>query len=427
MKQIKPVLLALVVAPVILAAEPSLTVSQVRQRYPWDGSVDIDYTISSYGAEADPNDYTVAFSFTTVTNGVAVSKTLANFQTYASCDLPSTEGSHRVTWNGADDGCNGLFSTNVSFTGTLYRDATTASEAAYMIVDVSAGPSAEAYPVRYASDAVDASQFNKGLYKTTRIVFKRIPAGSFWMGVGVVNASNDRNGNVASADALRQYVQLTQDYYLAIFETTLAQYYQVCGGTATTDMKPKRSVFCGSTVDTAIANFNSRLSGRAKCRGSAVTGFSLPTEAQWERACRAGTLSSVYTGVNIDNQNAANNIRAALCSCNSSVPTGYRVVGSYDPNPWGFYDMYGNACEWCSDFFGDYPAPPEGMAWDETNPLVNPTGPETGTVHCIRGGCADSGWNVIISGKRQNCPSTPTNSNHYRNGFRVALTLPENN
>ena len=86
MKQIKPVLLALVVAPVILAAEPSLTVSQVRQRYPWDGSVDIDYTISSYGAEADPNDYTVAFSFTTVTNGVAVSKTLANFQTYASCD-----------------------------------------------------------------------------------------------------------------------------------------------------------------------------------------------------------------------------------------------------------------------------------------------------------------------------------------------------
>lgn len=427
MKQIKPVLLALVVAPVISAAEPSLTVDRVRQRYPWDGSVDIDYTISGYGAEADPNDYTVVFSFTTVTNGVAVSKTLANFQTYASCDLPRTAGSHRVTWNGVDDGCRGLFSTNVSFTGTLYRDATTASEAAYMIVDVSVGPSAATYPVRYALDAVDASQFNKDLYKTTRIVFKRIPAGSFWMGEGVINTSNNRNGNVAPADALRQYVQLTQDYYLAIFETTLAQYYQVCGGTATTDKKPKRSVFCGSTIDTAIANFNSRLSGRATCRGAAVSGFSLPTEAQWERACRAGTLSSVYTGVDISCQADATAINYVLCSCSTSEPTGYRPVGSYDPNPWGFYDMYGNACEWCSDFYGGYPAPSEGMAWDETNPLVDPTGPETGTIHCIRGGCVDSGWNVIISGKRQNYPGTPTSSNHYRNGFRVALTLSGNN
>ena len=427
MKRIKPLLLALVAAPAIASAEPSLTVDQVRQHYPWDGSVDIDYTISGYGAGVDPNDYTVVFSFTTVTNGVAVSKTLANFQTYASCDLPRTAGSHRVTWNGADDGCRGLFSTNVSFTGTLYRDATTASEAAYMIVDVSAGPSAAAYPVRYASDAVDASQFNKDLYKTTRIVFKRIPAGSFWMGEGVINTSNNRNGNVAPADALRQYVQLTQDYYLAIFETTLAQYYQVCGGTATTSTKPKRSVFCGSTVDTAIANFNSRLSARATCRGAAVTGFSLPTEAQWERACRAGTLSSVYTGVNIGYQGAANNISGALCSCGNSNPADYYPVGSYAPNPWGFYDMYGNACEWCSDFYGAYPAPPEGMAWDETNPLVDPTGPETGTIHCIRGGCRDSGWNVIISGQRQNFPGTPTTSNHYRNGFRVALTLPGNN
>ena len=427
MKPIKPLLLALAAVPVIASAEPSLTVDRVQQRYPWDGAVDIDYTISGYGAGVDPNDYTVAFSFTTVTNGVPVSKTLANFQTYASCDLPNTAGPHRVTWNGADDGCRGLFSTNVSFTGTLYREATTASEAAYMIVDVSAGPSAAAYPVRYASDAVDASQFNKDLYKTTRIALKRIPAGSFWMGEGVVNASNNRNGNVAPASARRQYVQLTQDYYLAIFETTHSQYYLVCGGSASTAMTPKRNVFCGATVDTAIVNFNNRLSEKATCRGAAVTGFSLPTEAQWERACRAGTLSSVYTGVNINLQTDATAINGALCSCNRSVPQTYRSVGSYDPNPWGFYDMYGNACEWCSDFYGAYPAPPEGMSWDETNPLVNPRGPETGTIHCIRGGCSDSGWNVIISGQRQNFPGTPTSSNHNRNGFRVALTLPGNN
>ena len=419
MKRLMGSVLALLAVPAVAA--PTLTVDRVQQRYPWNGLVDIDYTVSGYEEGADPNDYTVAFSFEAVTNGVAVSKTPASFGTYASCDLPSANGSHRVTWDSAADGCTGLFATNVSFTGTLYRDATTAAEAAYMIVDVSSGASSSAYPVRFASDAVDSSQFNKDLYKTTRIVFKRVPAGSFWMGQGVINTSKDRNGNVAPAEGvLRQYVQLTEDFYLALFETTEAQYYQVCGGTASTAKTPKRSVFCGATIDAAISKYYDRLSARATCRGELVSGFSLPTEAQWERACRAGTLSSVYTGVNINIQADTNPIRAKLCACSGNV----LEVGSFDPNPWGFYDLYGNVCEWCSDFYEkDYP---EGT-YDETNPLVDPKGPDSGTIHSIRGGCMNSGWNVIISGQRQNFPGTPTASNHYRNGFRVALTLPNAN
>lgn len=426
MKRLMGSVLALLAVPAVAA--PTLKVDRVQQRYPWNGLVDIDYTVSGYEAGMDPNDYTVAFSFEAVTNGVAVSKTPTSFETYASCDLPRASGSYRVTWDSAADGCTGLFATNVSFTGTLYRDATTAAEAAYMIVDVSSGASSTVYPVRYAADAVDSREFNKDLYKTTRIVFKRLPAGSFWMGTGVVNKSNDRNGNVAPAeDVMRQYVQLTEDFYLAIFETTEAQYYQVCGGTVSTVKSPKTKVFCGATIDTVISAFYDRLSARATCRGALVAGFSLPTEAQWEYACRAGTLSTVYTGVNIDIQADANAIRGKMCSCNVTVPQTYYVVGSFKPNPWGFYDMYGNACEWCSDFYADYPVPPEGKAWDESNPLVDPKGPDTGTVHCIRGGCSDSGWNVIMSGLRQNFPGTPSTSNHNRNGFRVALTLPKAN
>ena len=423
MKRLMGSVLALLAVPAVAA--PTLKVDRVQQRYPWNGLVDIDYTVSGYEAGMDPNDYTVAFSFEAVTNGVAVSKTPTSFETYASCDLPRASGSYRVTWDTAADGCTGLFATNVSFTGTLYRDATTAAEAAYMIVDVSSGASSTVYPVRYAADAVDSREFNKDLYKTTRVVFKRLPAGSFWMGTGVVNASKDRNGNVAPAEGvLRQYVQLTEDFYLALFETTEAQYYQVCGGTASTAKTPKTTVFCGATIDAVISTFYDRLSARATCRGELVSGFSLPTEAQWEYACRAGTLSSVYTGVNINTQADANSIRAKLCASSGSVLS----VGSFAPNPWGFYDMYGNVCEWCSDFNANYPVPPEGKAWDESNPLVDPKGPETGTIHNIRGGCMNSGWNVIISGQRQNFPGDLTTSKaYYRNGFRVALTLPKAN
>ena len=423
MKRPMGFVLALLAVPVVAA--PTLKVDRVQQRYPWNGLVDIDYTVSGYEAGMDPNDYTVAFSFEAVTNGVAVSKTPTSFETYASCDLPRASGSYRVTWDTAADGCTGLFATNVSFTGTLYRDATTAAEAAYMIVDVSSGASSTVYPVRYAADAVDSSQFNKDLYKTTRIVFKRIPAGSFWMGQGVyLTNTTDGNGNVAPGEGVsRQYVQLTQDYYLALFETTAAQYYQVCGGTASTAKTPKTTVFCGATIDTVITKFYDRLSDHATCRGALVAGFSLPTEAQWECACRAGTLSSDYKGHVFKIINDASAVCATLCACSG----GTFAVGSYPPNPWGFYDMYGNVCEWCSDFYDDYPTPPEGKAWDETNPLVDPTGPETGTIHCIRGGCMNSGWKAVISGYRQNYPGTPTTSNHYRNGFRVALTLPKAN
>ena len=426
MKRPMGFVLALLAVPVVAA--PTLKVDRVQQRYPWNGLVDIDYTVSGYEEGTDPNDYTVAFSFEAVTNGVAVSKTPTSFETFASCDLPRTSGSYRVTWDTAADGCTGLFATNVSFTGTLYRDATTAAEAAYMIVDVSSGASSTVYPVRYVADAIDSSQFNKDLYKTTRIVFKRVPAGSFWMGQGVINVSKDRNGNVAPAEGvMRQYVQLTEDYYLGLFETTEAQYYQVCGGTASTAKTPKRSVFCGATIDAAISKYYDRLSTRATCRGGLVSGFSLPTEAQWENACRAGTLSSVYTGLNVNMQSDSDAVRASLCRCNKSVPQDVCAVGSYAPNPWGFYDLYGNVCEWCSDFYDDYPTPPEGKSWDESNPLVDPKGPETGTIHSIRGGCMNSGWNVIVSGVRQNYPGTPTTSNHYRNGFRVSLTLTKAN
>ena len=110
-----------------------------------------------------------------------------------------------------------------------------------------------------------------------------------------------------------------------------------------------------------------------------VPGFEwrLPTEAQWEYACRAGTETPFYWG-SVLNGGRAN--------CNGNYPYGTRrkgpfrrataPVGSFAPNPWGLYDMNGNVWEWCSDWYALYP----------DGPATDPTGPETGSVRVRRGG-----------------------------------------
>lgn len=418
-----------VLAAAAAFAAPQVIVDRVQQRYPWNGMVDIDYTVSGIEATHDANDYFVSFAVVNGETTVACS----NFLTFAGCDLPSANGSHRVTWDTAADGYEALV-TSGSLKATLTYDVGTLSDSAYMVVDLSAG-SAGPFPVRFIRTDLPTSVFNRDLYKTSRLVLKRIPAGSFWMGVGESTGVANKYGNIMAWDGVsRQYVQLTDDYYLAIFETTAQQYKLVTGtalGAKDAPMAPKYGFWWGPEIDTAPFD---NLSSRTVCRGQPVTGFSLPTEAQWERACRAEVLVTYCNGQNFTGQSAAlNNILGNFAMCvqtaafhSSEVEKndqGHALVGQFPPNNWGFYDMAGNACEWCSDWYAAYPTPPEGQSWDESNPLVNPTGPETGTIHCLRGGCMDGGWNVLASGARQAFPGTPGSGNAYRNGFRYALTV----
>ena len=108
-------------------------------------------------------------------------------------------------------------------------------------------------------------------------------------------------------------------------------------------------------------------------KGSNITwdrsanGYRLPTEAEWEYACRAGTETPFYSGASVD--------EAGWHSGNSGRRT--RPVGEKQPNPWGLYDMHGNILEWCWDFLGDY------SKGEQTDPL----GAASGSTRVYRGGC----------------------------------------
>jgi formylglycine-generating enzyme required for sulfatase activity len=109
-------------------------------------------------------------------------------------------------------------------------------------------------------------------------------------------------------------------------------------------------------------------------------GCRLPTEAQWEYACRAGTTTPFYTGSSI-------NPFQANCYGFKGMTT---PVGSFAPNAWGLFDMNGNVWEWCSDWYGEYPEMEQ----------TDPGGPESGPGRVDRGGSWNSGGNSCRSASR---------------------------
>jgi formylglycine-generating enzyme required for sulfatase activity len=129
--------------------------------------------------------------------------------------------------------------------------------------------------------------------------------------------------------------------------------------------------------------------------------MALPTEAQWEYACRAGEQGP-YSGGTID--------EVAWYESNSGKKT--HAVGLNKPNAWGLHDMHGNVLEWCADRYGEYP---EGL-------LTDPSGPLMGSPRVIRGGS----WNSYALYCRAAGRSGITPSFTYRiSGFRVArISVP---
>jgi formylglycine-generating enzyme required for sulfatase activity len=142
-----------------------------------------------------------------------------------------------------------------------------------------------------------------------------------------------------------------------------------------------------------------------------ANGYRLPTEAEWEYACRAGTTTPFNTGNNITTGNAnydGNN------PYNNNAKGEFRrkttPVGSFAPNPWGLYDMHGNVFEWCWDWYGSYPS------W----PQIDPRGAVSGSYRVLRGGS----WDYIGSSLRSASRLYFDPSGRvYAYGFRLVRSL----
>ena len=316
-----------------------VTVSDVtaRQRYPWNGKIDIDYTVTG----TDTADTALAVSLTDHDTG----------RVYTLTDA----GRHRVTWDTAVDGLD-LVSSNVTATVSLVRrgSASTATEGLYCVIDLSGGPDATWWPVSYLSSVPSGGAVDT--YKTTKLILRRIEAGSFIMG----DDQSDESRRVA----------LTKPFYMGVFEVTQKQWELVMGSWP--GSTPSSSYGCGDAYPAYNVSYNDIRGSSSGARwpaSSAVdassflgrlrakTGldFDLPTEAQWEYACRAGTTTKYYWGYAMDGDYAwyYNN------SGSTTHPVGTRL-----PNAWGLYDMGGNVWEWCRDWSGTlaYGADPVGSA-----------------------------------------------------------------
>jgi len=193
-------------------------------------------------------------------------------------------------------------------------------------------------------------------------------------------------------------VTLTQGYWLGRTEVTQAQWLAVM------DDVPLPSHFQGSERPVGKITWNivmifcARLNTQERAAGRLPAGYeyTLPTEAQWEYACLAGT-TGIFAG-DIDS--------LTWYDANSGGQT--HPVGQKQPNDWGFHDMHGNVVEWCSDWYGGYPG----------GRVNDPAGSPTGQFRVLRGGCWDC---PAGSGRSAYRTWTHPSLGNAATGFRLAL------
>ncbi len=208
-----------------------------------------------------------------------------------------------------------------------------------------------------------------------KMEFVLIPAGEFMMGsseaerqIALVQETDGWAKERIPTEGPQHNVKITQRFYLGKYEVTQAQWQAVMGNNPSRFKDPMHPVKQVSWDD--IQPFLAKLNAAFQKKGML---FRLPTEAEWEYACRAGTTTAFYFG-----DNPALLAQHGWFKDNSGGKT--HPVGQGQPNPWGLYDMHGNVWEWCSDWYGaDYYA---------KSPPADPTGPPTGSHRVYRGG----GW-----------------------------------
>ena len=217
--------------------------------------------------------------------------------------------------------------------------------------------------------------------------FLLVPAGEFRMG------SEDGDSDEKPVHQVR----ITKAFYLGKYEVTPQAYAKVTGKTSSCfigDANPVESVSWR-----AVTVFCRKLSDGL---GLEVR---LPTEAEWEYACRAGTGTRFSYGDDPEDSQLG---EYAWYSGNSGSQT--HAVGGKKPNPWGLYDMHGNVWEWCSDWYD--------RSYYNESPPQNPGGAQSGRYRVLRGGSWCDGGSELRAADRRSGIAPDYYNNYF--GFRLA-------
>ena len=348
----KMMTVAAMAAAGVLLADVSVEDVKCTQRYPWNGLVDIEYTIACDDPEAEIYVNPVGFNGDT---GLTV------FPTHFTGDGATNTvkaGKHTMVWDAKADMGN-LFSAK-NFQIKMYAGKKLSR---YIVIDISGGTEAEDYPVRHS---IEGPNLTDDTCRTTEIWMRLIPPGTFMMG-----SPEDELGRSDNEDLHK--VTLTQPYYMGVFEVTQRQWELVMGNRpsrfsndAEYATRPVESVtyaeirgapdtYKTTATTLAAASFLGVLRTKTDC-----SGFDLPTESQWENACRVGSISALNNGANLANANGdpslnllgryyENGWNGNAWSESSSTAITTARVGSFMPNAYGLYDMHGNVSEWCLD------------------------------------------------------------------------------
>lgn len=389
------------------AVEPTVSDVVVRQRWPWSRLVNIDYVLTC--DSSNRCDITI-----TAYNGGAQ---LTLSPESLSGDLQQVaQGMRRIVW----DPMKSAY-TNQALT-QFYVEITPALSPSYMIVDLNDG----SQEFRYDWDTPWLDITNQVEYMTEKLVLKHIPAGTYWHG----SPTNELN-RLDREDLHR--TTLTEDYYLGVFEVTQYQWAKLMNewpsyftNALARDTRPVELVSYQSIRGSNVARFTlnpDSFLGRLK----ALTGLEveLPTEWQWEHACRAGTQTPYND--NVASPSSATARRLMRCRDNGGGygPTdspdrnlddsaGTARVGSYEPNAWGLFDMHGNVWERCYDLWtqnlGDD---------DRIDPFIQPSAVNNQMV--IRGGCWNEKTAYCRSASRTGSNGTGSS---FSSGFRVFVKAP---